>query len=136
MLFPFFLLADQQGGGGAPLNYASGKRPMGKENEHRYKVERNMRKVNTEKLEEDAAVVSWKEVESKDDVVVAYDLFEKKLTCLLDKHALLYVKAELRKKSPHWISNEILILIKLRQINEQKKKAKRSGDSAWPMKVV
>ena len=52
------------------LVYCSvGKRLRSKENEHRYKVGRNMSKVITEKLKEDAAVVSWEEVESKDDVV-------------------------------------------------------------------
>ena len=53
------------------MHCSVGKRPRSKENEHRYKVGRNMSKVNTGKLKEDAAVVSWEEVESKDDVVEA-----------------------------------------------------------------
>ena len=101
-----------------------GKRPMSKENEHRYKVGRNMSKVNTAKLKGDAAVVTWEEVESKDDVVGAYDLFEKKLLCLLDKHAPVR-KSRIKKKESPWINNEILMLI--RQRNEQKKKAKKSS---------
>ena len=72
-----------------------------------------MSKVNTAKLKEDAAVVTWEEVESKDDVVGAYDLFEKKLLCLLDKHAPVR-KSRIKKEESPWINNEILMLIRQR----------------------
>ena len=103
---------------------AVGKGNGYKENEHRYKVGRKMNKVNTEKLREDVAAISWEEVESIDDAVEAYDIFEKEMLRVIDKHAPVK-KSRIKKKESPWITNDILILI--RQRNVQKKKAKQSG---------
>ena len=103
-----------------------GKTKGCKQNEHRHKVGRNMKKVDVEKLKEDVAALSWEVIQNMNSVIEAYDCFEKTLLSILDKHAPVRKKRIKKKESP-WINNDVLLLI--RQRNDQKKKAKQTGDS-------
>ena len=100
-----------------------GKKRVFKSGEHKYKVARNLKKVDYNKLKEDISAQSWESVIEDTNVETAYAKFENVIHKVIDKHAPLRKKRIKKKESP-WINDQIINLIRGRDI--QKSFAKKS----------
>ena len=91
-----------------------GKKRVYKNSEHKYKVARNLRKVDYNKLKEEISAQSWENVIEETNVETAYANFENLIHKLIDKHAPLRKKNELRRR------NHLGLIIKLFYLLEKR----------------
>ena len=98
-----------------------GKHKICKDHSHKYKTNRNIKKVDILKYIKDIGQVKWDCVYNATHVSTAYSEFEKALLNVIDKHAPLKRKRIKKKESP-WITDDILQLIRNR--NKLKQHAK------------
>ena len=108
-----------------------GKRKPSQDYMHKYKISRNLRRLNLPGFYEDIAKLTWEDVLNESEVEKAYDIFERNFIEILNKHAPLKKKRVKNKESP-WINDNILQII--RERNKQKQKAKETNlDADWKL---
>ncbi|XP_063968654.1 uncharacterized protein LOC135157353 [Lytechinus pictus] len=106
-----------------------GKQSQHKDDAHKYKLSRNIGKINMTRYDEDIRSISWESVYNSMNVKDAYDLFEDALKCIIDKHAPLK-RTRVKKIESPWINEDIIQTIRKR--NEVKNKAKHTkSDHDW-----
>ena len=104
-----------------------GKQKVCKDHSHKYKTNRNIKKVDMLKYREDISNVQWDCVYNATHVSTAYTAFEKALLNVIDNHAPLKRKRIKKKESP-WVTDYILQLIRDRNKSKQHAKLTKKID--------